>query len=431
MRTVIADVTRANPGTEDALIRKLGTHYSSGDAVTVILREDQNSGLTDTYSAKTITPFHYIRVVNEINLMLNQVLADPDSTVDVVSFHSAVWTLKDSLAEADRNRVEFMPWSALSDGQGGSPGQTRQWPTELVSEEDALAVLQAALRRAGAVEAKRAIRKTDLRQALAREDQRFGKDHVFGATYGLMTMLTKLASERGCAVVEVQAGDFENPVLWVKDHASDAAQSVASSESEGRTRSQLFINTLRIEADLGPYSNIRWELYKALGDALTRAKAKTERLSVRSAVSEAIRSVQESQSERKINWRKVAAFLYRLLDRVPVMTDEEGRYVEASIGKLRAPVCGLVDDFEILLDGALILELVRRINDIDLLDIQDLAGALYLRRDDEALDRTIRVIERLLADRKVATTREKRLALVPENRELLSIAAGRGQGPEG
>jgi hypothetical protein len=90
----------------------------------------------------------------------------------------------------------------------------------------------------------------------------------------------------------------------------------------------------------------------------------------------------------------------------------------------------MVEGFEDVADGALVVELVRRFSDIQLMDIQPLAGALYLQRDNDAQDRVIRVLELLLAKEAVVEDPETKCLAIPRAEvNLGSDAAEPADGP--
>jgi hypothetical protein len=436
MRIVIADVTRANPGTESSLLDRLRDHLADVGELIVVARSDQSPTFEPQHSIRRAEPYHYTNVVRMVSDILAEKLDTPDTTVTVYSFHVAVVDLKSTLAGEARTRCNFFPWSALNYLGTRAPSalarpfrapQLQTWPDALISRSDALDVLDKALTQAGAVSPETSARKSDLRSLLI-FDNRFRKENP-AAPVGLISLLfgeAKALPRR----FGVDEKDKINPKIWLASEA--ATQEVpAKPRPETASRSQRFIDALR-DAGLGPYSQVRRDLFTFLAVAVKDGTAKGAPLKLRAAVNAAIsstRALYKGKVPDTFNWGKLAKFLYQILERSPVALGQGGVPIVPSIEALSTLVIGLAPEYEVLLDAELVLELVRRFDDIQLHDVQPLAGALYLLRDNDAQERVVTVLEYLLGTKGIVQTADRCLAVGPsQHAEDLAPAASGSDG---
>jgi hypothetical protein len=121
MRTIVADITKAIPGTEGRLLDLLSNRFSGeGDHIVIVCKEHQKA-VASTRAGTEVrvlpTFAHYSQVANFIQReFLDGALSKseaPDTTVTLVSFHPAVLSLRDYLATSMKARVDSVPWGTL------------------------------------------------------------------------------------------------------------------------------------------------------------------------------------------------------------------------------------------------------------------------------------------------------------------------------
>jgi hypothetical protein len=177
---------------------------------------------------------------------------------------------------------------------------------------EAADVLQRALVSAGATDPSRAVTKSEIRPLLAFADDRFKKAHPIGASPGLVTLLTDGAVKSGLVTAETDLRDAANPRFWAREtensRGGDTKTGPPIQRRLSTSRSQAFIDALRVQ-ELGPFSRLRLQLYRALADAVRESASKKSDLYLRVAVNSAIastRALLKSSVPETLNWRKVS-----------------------------------------------------------------------------------------------------------------------------
>jgi hypothetical protein len=282
-----------------------------------------------------------------------------------------------------------------------------------MSSTEAVEILVKALQSVGAGTEATAVKKTDLRPILALVDPRFQKSTELGATPGLITMLTEFAVAEGRVAILRVPGDAVNPRFSYTASAKSHSPMVVPQRRV--SRSQQFINALR-DRGLGPFPIFRLRLYKALGQAIADAPAQ---MSLRAVLAKAINDVQHDQSRTtaSYDWKRVTDFLYRLLEREPVLSDEQNKAVAPSLSTLNTRIARIDPDFETKLDAVLMLELVRQFDDITIHDVEALAGALYSDRNTESVERVLHLTEFLVRTNQIVDVPGAGLRLCSTNNQ--------------
>lgn len=175
-----------------------------------------------------------------------------------------------------------------------------------------------------------------------------------------------------------------------------AAGQLADEHGSG-TRSNAFV-TLWKAANLGPFMTVRTAVYDAIDRQLENGPT-----TLKGLVSGAVKEVREAQAEQpeKFPWSRVTQFVETLMRRRPVaLSGDERVSLTWTNGSLE--VTAMVDEWQLVLDGELVLHLVDQGAQVRIDDMPDLAGALYGRRDKTDINRAYEVVRRLIQDGLIA-----------------------------
>jgi len=428
VKRVIADITKANPGTEERLFESLSRSVAGASHdVTVICFDSQSDRVRSSHPAFKIKSLQYgthytliASIVKDLLLEMGAILSDEDSVM-VLSFHREVLTLGLEFQAQLKVPSEFQSWSTLWKGLGSPtlthaylPAQAFRWPVTLMTMQEALRVLLSALRKSGAIDLSTATRQAELRYLLAANDPRFSKQNPAASVPGLIAHLVKAAEERN--LIELDRSDIVNPHLWLRGGSAssvDERPSRISEQEKKSSRSEELINMLKA-IDLGPFSVIRPYLYDALAEVMGGGP-NTVRFVLAQSV-ELTRTKCNDANLRTNNypWRKVRQFLINLMTRCPVLLDSAGQTVIPSFLTLSREVVALRQNWKEELEGELIIALVEAGAEIQLIDIPLLAGALYFSRQSEDEERVDTIISYLIQKGTLAesATVPRRLVLV-------------------
>jgi hypothetical protein len=314
-------------------------------------------------------------------------------SVDVYSFSPAVRRLATTWNTVKPGRVRFTALAQFA-------RQVVRWDSSFMPEEEAAAAVARAIASASGGVA----RKTDLRPLLGVVDSRFSKvSGGFAAMPGFITVLVRMAEARGLVV---SVGEEPGVILKLTDAGERfTAASAPSVPFPGSgtigvaqtqavvTRSDAFVTSWRA-ANLGPFMAVRTKVYDEIDRALEHEPRK-----LKSLVREAVRAVREKDTshDEKFPWSRVTQFVENLMRRRPVALSE-GDPVGPNWTTGSREITGMVDGWQLLLDGELVLHLIDEGQEIRWDDLPDLAGALYNGRGEGETERAYDVVRRLADD---------------------------------
>jgi hypothetical protein len=349
-------------------------------------------------------------------------------SVDLYSFSPAVRRLATTWNTVRPGSVRFTALAQFA-------RQAGRWDSSLMPEEEAAA----AVVRAIASISGGAVQKTDLRPLLGVVDKRLSKAAGgFAAAPGFITTLVGLAEARGLVA---SLGEEPSMILKLTDAGRQFAATNASSVSVADmttvdvaqmqdavvTRSDAFVSAWRA-ANLGPFMAVRTKVYAEIDRALEHEPRK-----LKSLVREAVRVVRESDTScgEKFPWSRVTQFVENLMRRRPVALSD-GATVGPNWTTGDRVVTEMVDGWQLLLDGELVLHLIDNGQEIRWDDLPDLAGALYNGRGEAETERAFDVVRRL-ADEGLVSAESPDLPLrrVEEARGSLEISGSGAQTPNG
>ncbi|MFD0046804.1 hypothetical protein ACFVGV_16600 [Pseudarthrobacter scleromae] len=178
-----------------------------------------------------------------------------------------------------------------------------------------------------------------------------------------------------------------------------AEQVILTVADQQKTRSQDFITALRNQR-MGPFQQVRLAIIREIGTIACEAKYGPVEV-----IDRALRRVRESEPASSLKdfanlpWPRIRAFMRKLLSMSPVLLSHDepitGGWGETS----DRVVTGVAPKFDVVLDGELVVALVRQGLNISQDDEPDLAGALYNSRDEEYLRLVDHVVRHLLASK--------------------------------
>ncbi|MGW7483479.1 hypothetical protein ACWGH8_33400 [Nonomuraea muscovyensis] len=329
--------------------------------------------------------------------------------VDVFSFRPPVKAMVDAAALTYPGKVSY---ETLHKYTSKSRPDSLQWDDGFMPQKEAARHLAAALYRAG-----KPVRKTDLRTLLEAQDHRFEKGHHdFAAGNGFISCLVTVGENSGLVRV---VGENPNPSIELTQQGMELvrAEDMAgfhsslsylecAREARHQRLSDEYITILR-SGNLGPFQQVRRAVYEAMEAILAEAEITGRKPAVYELILKAVTHVREMPSEelfkspgRPYPWAKVASFIAALVNRRPVLLSDEGP-VRYKFREMNKPVCSLENEWQLKLDGELILYLLDNNAPIVETELGDLSGALYNSRNEEAQKRTIEVLNLLLEEGKV------------------------------
>jgi len=97
-------------------------------------------------------------------------------------------------------------------------------------------------------------------------------------------------------------------------------------------------------------------------------------------------------------WRKTELFVEKLLTVTDALLDKSGTPIGRGIRAKTATVDKLADSWQEKADAEIILRLVDLVHDLGHDDHENLAGVLYLKRDQDACDRIEAILRNLVVD---------------------------------
>jgi len=250
----------------------------------------------------------------------------------------------------------------------------------------------------------RSIHKTDLRPLLEIVDARFSK-HAggFAASPGFISTLLRLAERQGLLIT---SGNEPRVVITLTDAGLRLAGADTPGGSPGEgghapvagvrtpvSRSDGFVDYWRA-ANLGPFMTVRTKVYEEIDRGLEPGPKK-----LKSLVREAVRTGREADpaADPKFPWSRVTQFIENLMRRRPVALSG-GEPVALTWDSGSREVTDMLDDWQLRLDGELVLHLIDQRVELRMDDLPDLAGALYNGRLEADIERAFDVVHRLAED---------------------------------
>src|ERR1043166_6003589 len=241
MRIIIADLTNANPGSERNLLTVLSDAFPvEAERAYIDCRTNQQAAFAPRPSAQLrVLPAtaHYNQIASFIQReFLDGVLAKSISTeltMTLLSFHPAVLGLRAYLATPLQARVDSIHWGRLFRSSGGGtslPGSAAQALSTLLTDAEALGCVQRALSGVRAIDANSAIRMSDIRFYLEREEPRLKKTNPGAHVQGIIGALVDLASRRGLVVVDRNVHPV-NPPIWLSASAIRSAGALGDGQT--------------------------------------------------------------------------------------------------------------------------------------------------------------------------------------------------------
>jgi hypothetical protein len=362
-------------------------------------------------------------VLNEINELLQRALSE-GKAVDVFSFSGSVKRLANIWAQLFPDKVSF--------GQLGdflsSPADVARvlrpgWSSSFMPEEEAARAVAEAMWRMSSGP----LPKTNLRPLLESLDPRFAKSSGgYAAMPRFITSIVDLAVQRGfvsCAgqepavVLELTDAGIEVARNSSVTRADQHAQPATPNHDQPRKRSDVFVDHWRL-ARLGPFMEVRLQAYQEI-DSLVQAGP----TDIRSLVHNAVKAVRERDTVHgtKYPWSRVIGLVEKLMRKRPVaLTGDDPTPIVPTWSTWSTTVTEMLDDWQLLLDGELILHLIDRGLELRLDDLPDLAGALYNSRGEDATQRVGDVVLKLVDDQLIeAGDPEQPLARRPDDVEAV------------
>lgn len=426
---IIADLTKADPGTEPNLLTALSLHATAtAQSVTLVLHHRQSyrlNGNSHTWKLIELGNYdHYSAVRQAVMRELIATLNDkPEGqTVEVFSFHAVVLAVSDDFPTDGNRRLICRHWRDLTGPrtvQHASPEQ--------------LAILAEVLRMFP-----KGVRKTGLRDYLASRSPTFAKD-AGGPT---ISDLLRQAERIGIAVLDYSM-DAQNPVVRSKtgdagevivhqtedptrlpssspslaasdakptstDESKESHQGLSGQESlvlanaseasgsrepvdarkVGKIRLARYRDILR-KTGLGPYAAIRPELYDTLED-LVKEGNRSSAVLIRKTVRRVWKAHDDKGSTKSLLWTDVEGFLFNLLGRQEVLLGQDERALNPKGGAaLGIPVKGLKPRWRDLLEAELVFAILDGDRNVTAKEADDAAYVLF--GSDEPEDRWVRM----------------------------------------
>jgi hypothetical protein len=417
----IGDFSRVNAGSELAHVSPLRALLSESDVTVLLCRPDQEELLRSNFAAfdttiQVMSPMPSVReVLNSLESHVSALRAaqNDGESIRVFSYHGPVMSLPARAASTSNRPIEIRHWRDLDPfsrerSAAGQLPSLSSWPTTLMSESEALDVLRKALTDVRpATNRATAVRQSDIRNLIAVIDPRLGKENPAARVPGLISRLVRMAQRSG--VVGLDESDGVNPLIWLVDgHAPEAGEApgadtpapapsaVAPTSTE--RLSQVFNSTLR-DKGLGPYPDARWLVLEKMEHIVAKSGS---RLTARELVAQATKEVRASSLEhswcKNYSWKRVRAFVLRLLGMTPALRDEQGELFLASGRTVLKKVSAFSSDWMHAVEGLLIREIIREHDDVTCDRHEEIAGAIYMRHTEETHRRIDRAVSKLLED---------------------------------
>lgn len=467
---IIADLTRANEGSEPWLINALKTYEfrTAATKVVLVIHERQRPRVPQVFEAMTLEdlllPEQIASAIRE--RLLLPILAKPSEVIHLVSFHSRVLELPYNVDMVARGRIEALHWlkspalrtESMPTGLQRGPAVSQWSDTAITTLVDLLSRAPEGLRQSG------------LRDALSGVSREFQK-RVGGPP---ISHLISIAQQKG--LIEVSPAGDVNPLIRLAPPKSIAKQSqiqgapsgsdssdrpgpleisriessnaipsdisipaypatdvrnpqggnhanretkgeakVSINAAEPPSRTKQFYELFR-RGDLGPFSSDRDHFYAEM-DRLVQLK----KYSANMIVKKVARNVIDMQS-RRYPWAAAERFLFGLLHRQSVLLDRDGVErdpTEAS--SFSKPIERMKEGWKDLLEAELLHYLVEADGGVSVTEMETIGFVMYpgLQKDD-SLEKVEKLFGILTEARRIAT-RDGRLVATSRPPAVASI----------
>lgn len=411
---LIADVTRAYKDTVVKTLEKAKPLLGPGDKMTVLLHDDQQAEIQmsgmDT-SSLILKPVSRNTSLQHkaLELALEAIGTSPMTVF--LSFWPHVLAVSEQIDAASKPKIHFCPWGRLYTltNMMVSERATAAMPTTAtvapVSDSEAVALLVEVLKQKGADSPAKAIKKTALRPLMSERDARFFKANpATGNAYYIGSLLTRA---RAAGLIEVEAR-ANNADIWLGrpsqmnlmgvSRAAAPTPAAMNDAPKPRLSSEEHYDQILRSNTMGPFANVRDELYAALEEILSR------KLTLDKLLTECIttaKSKLQGERDKGIPWGKVRAFFVALLTRCPVLRDSDGKPVTPCFQSMRAVIESVDADFKEKLDGELVLFILENGAEIRYVDMPALVATLYMTREEKFENRLTDVLARLHGSGKI------------------------------
>ncbi|MGH4007671.1 MAG: hypothetical protein ACRDTH_05810 [Pseudonocardiaceae bacterium] len=425
MNTLLVDITRSFAGKEETLVSAALAKHGQGDHRPIVIGLDaQRSALEISIELVEfrVAPGAYEPevlgfVAEVVHEHLNR---DASMRFTIYSYHPMIFTKQGELAGIAEALNINSPLELLREN---NIGECDRWPAQLMPLEEALHLLRIGLRQAGA--STNPVSKTNVRNILQTHDQRFDKRvNPAARTLNLITMLLEAAQRQGWVqlrgkhpkvdvwLVETSAS---NEVSWIDRpntsadielKSNEAAREPLSTRMDGaghdprapkkqpfvpETRSQVFQAALW--AGIGLHADVRELLWDSLEELL---KEDPDVRSVGHTIGRAVAIARdrapttfprpkEDFPKEAYPWRKLEGFAVTVCVRAGLIENGDGTIM--SPGPFwevrRGRFTSSPSDWRMRIDAELLLEIIRRCKNVTWDDGPDLAGALFLDRDEQ------------------------------------------------
>ncbi len=382
-------------------MQRVATH---GTHLTIVFRGDQQqptiSGLS--YSAEILddigTDTDAAKYLCEMAFEAAQC---EDIEVIVCSWNQEVRKTLDLLIQERRiTNVKFQPMASVLPPREPQPSPTiPAWDESFDSKDGAAAVLVRALSGAG----NEGIGMNRVRVLVQEVDARYRKvEGTFSNHPKFVRALLNVGQDKGY-IEQVAGSHATNPIFRLSPagrqffntlpQTTEQPQGApAAGQRADNSTSDIFISALR-NAKFGPFQEVRLAVYDQI-EALSAAN-----LPVSELINRAVAAVQQSATlspdkTKQFPWPRVNSFILKLFKARPVLIAGSEVFTP-NLMSLDKVVTGLVDDWQMELDGELVVFLLSAQCKITLDDVPDLSGALYNSRRDEFIGRVYKLLSRL------------------------------------
>jgi hypothetical protein len=411
--TTIIDLTRAWAGTEAEVLAAVFDALPEDERGPVQVRaySRQHPAISDlvaTKGAKVGTIGDGATetvVVNSVNEAIREHIHIGD-LVRVYSFSPAVRESVGMWSSVVGDRVAYAPLAPFAVHSEHPEAPATAWDNSFMPEAEATGILVEAMVNTPS----HSVEKVDVRALLKARDPRFGKEAGgFAAAPRFVSLLLDSARRRGLVIIEGQhprttvsltEAGIRSAQARVKPAAPDVRvvpapkADVTADPASAVTRSAQFISALR-SANLGPFMSVRTAVYQQIDATISE-----EPKALKKVVSEAVSAVREADMipvPDGFPWSRVRLFIESLMRRRPVALSDGDPIALGWVNGERQ-VNAMLEDWQLRLDGELVLHLIDQGMNIRMDDLPDLAGALYNGRDSGETDRAFEVVARLAAD---------------------------------
>lgn len=427
--TRLIDLTSARPGTEEYVLERVLDSIPEGEPPEVYVLANQQATLENVARTRGVVLTAVDDATPETNRVssiaegVNRLAAESES-VRVYSFSPHVKHFVLALQRAYPGKLQFEPLAryARADGDARAAGA---WEATFMSEEEAGLALARAISNSRST----AVYKTGLRPLLEMDDARFSKAAGgFPSAPGFISALVGVAESRGL----VQTHGAEPRIMVVLTEAGRQLVASASAgadsgepdtvEGEEKSRSSQFADSWR-GAGLGSFMTVRRAVYDEIDRALAGGPKQ-----LRALVNDSVAAARASRTDidDKFPWSRVRLFIEEVMRRRPVALSNDGP-VALTWTNGATEIEKMDEDWQLRLDGELVLHLVDDGFDLTIADMADLAGALYNARGEEEMDRTYAVIERLVVDKRLMNVEpQEPLKRVPQTLRVAAEADSAG-----